>query len=326
MTSYLPDPYKPASLRDAARIAAVLKESPASYKALHRAVGAAQNHGITLGRLFALPLEQLARLPEMACGSMARITRSIADCSEHRVDDMEQCMRLLMEANVRVRTAWDSAYPTALRDHLGMHAPPLLFLVGDENVLNLPGLGIVGTTKPAPVTVDTASDCAGVAAETGCAVVSGGANGVDQTAQQSARLYNGGVLQVLPHGLRPPVDGGYEAVPNELIITSYLPHEAWASYRAISRNDIIASLSRAVCALGPRCNEGAARTARVALDQGKPAWVYPHTGSGSSALRKLGAQCLPVMPDGSLDDERFQAQLANLPANQTATSMQGELF
>ena len=326
MQSSRHDPHKPASLRDAARIAAVLKESPASYKAIHRAVMAAENHGLRLRRLFALPIEELARLPEMACSSMARITRLIAVCAEERVDEMELWMRELTEAHVSIRTAWDEAYPSALRDNLGMYAPPLLFLVGDENVLNLPGLGIVGTTEPAPLTVDIAGDCAGVAAETGHAVVSGGAKGVDQTAQHNARLFNGGMVQVLPKGLRPPVDGGYEAVPNELTLTPYLPNEAWAPYRAISRNDLIASLSRAVCALEPRRNEGAARTARVALSQGKPAWVYPHTEGGSNELRERGAQCLPVMPDGSLDDERFQAQLANPPANETPTPMQGELF
>ncbi|MFO7776166.1 MAG: DNA-processing protein DprA [Candidatus Hydrogenedentota bacterium] len=326
MTPSHHDIHKPASLRDVARIAAVLTESPASYKPLHRAVGAALNHGLTLERLFALPLEELARLPEMTCSSMARMTQVIAGCAEERVDKMEQWIRELTEANVSVRTAWDEAYPRALRDNLGMYAPPLLFLVGDAKVLNQPGLGIVGTTEPAPRTVDIAGDCAGVAVEAGYAVVSGGAVGVDQIAQDSARLFNGGVLQVLPRGLRPPVDHGYEVIPNELTVTPYLPNEAWAPYRAIHRNDIIASFSQAICALEPRRNEGAARTARVALDQGKSAWVYPHTGSGSDELHKLGAQHLPVMADDSLDDERFQAQLANFPTPQPPPRMQGELF
>lgn len=325
MTSSHHNIHEPANLRDAARIAAVLAKSPVSYKPFHRAVRAAQNHGLTLGRLFALPLEELARLPEMTCSSMARMTQVIAGCAEERVEEMEQRLRELTEANVSVRTAWDEAYPPALRDNLGMYAPPLLFLVGDEKVLNQPGLGIVGTTKPAPLTVDIAGDCAGVAVEAGYAVVSGGAVGVDQIAQQGARLSGGGVLQVLPKGLCPPVDHGYEVVPNELTVTPYLPNEAWAPYRAINRNDIIASFSRAVCALEPRRNEGAARTARVALDQGKSAWVYPHTGSGPAELHKLGAQHLPVMDD-SLDDERFQAQLAAPPTPQPPTRMQGELF
>lgn len=326
MTSSHHNTCKPASLRDAARIAAVLTESPASYKPFHRAVGAAQNHGLTLERLFALPLEELARIPEMTCSSMARITRLIAGCADERVDEMEQWIRELTEANVTIRTAWDDAYPPALRDGLGVYAPPLLFLVGDEKVLDLPGLGIVGTTEPAPLTIDIAGDCAGVAVEAGYAVVSGGADGVDQIAQHSARLSDGSVLQVLPKGLPPPMGDLYEIIPNELTVTPYLPNEAWAPYRAINRNDIIASLSRAVCALEPRRNEGAARTARVALDHGKPAWVYPHTGSGPYELRKLGAQCLPVMADNSLEDERFQAELADPPTGQTPTRLQGELF
>ncbi len=318
--------YQPTSLREAARIAAVLAESPASYKAVHRAVGAAWTHGLTLGALFGLPLEELVCIPEMTCGSMARITGLIADCGEDRVDEMEQLMRELTKANVRVCTAWHDAYPVALREGLGMHAPPLLFLVGDESVLQRPGLGIVGTTKPAPATVDFAAGCADAAADLGYAIVSGGATGVDTIAQRSARHVNGGVLQVLPNGLPFPPDSAYEILPNALTVTPYLPNEAWAAYRAINRNDIIASLSRAVCVLEPRRNEGAARTARVALGQAKPVWVYPHAGSGPDALRELGAECAPMRPGGSLDGERFRAQLTDLPAPRTQVSIQGELF
>ncbi len=85
----------------------------------------------------------------------------------------------------------DDCYPSRLKRRLGMKAPALLFGIGDESLLELGGLAIVGSLDADPIGIAFTQELGRRCAKQGIQVVSGGARGVD-SASMTAALEEGG--------------------------------------------------------------------------------------------------------------------------------------
>ena len=93
--------------------------------------------------------------------------------------------------------ARDPAFPSGLA-HVE-DCPERLYVVGDEAAL-VPGLAIVGARKATPYGLACAERFAGIAAEMGVTVISGGAIGCDQAAHSGALRRGGRTVVVLGSG------------------------------------------------------------------------------------------------------------------------------
>ena len=95
----------------------------------------------------------------------------------------------------------DDAYPETLRSRLKNLAPPLLFGAGNQEMLNLGGLGIVGSRDADDEALHFTREISERCAHERLVVISGGARGVDREAMHTALTSGGMVLGVLPEGI-----------------------------------------------------------------------------------------------------------------------------
>lgn len=141
----------------------------------------------------------------------------------------------------------DPQYPQRLRSRLGKSAPPILYGVGNQELLNAGGLAIVGSREIDDVAVTftriLASRCACDAVQ----VVSGGARGVDSEAMLTALEAGGTVIGVLAESLvKAAVAGKYRSAlraGNLALITVYDPDAGFSVSNAMGRNKQIYALS-----------------------------------------------------------------------------------
>src|ERR1017187_7081381 len=76
----------------------------------------------------------------------------------------------------------DSRYPKRLKTRLKEAAPPLLYGCGDIALLENGGLAVVGSRHVDDELINYTENIGRLAAEARCAIVSGGAKGIDQAA------------------------------------------------------------------------------------------------------------------------------------------------
>src|SRR3954454_13625604 len=94
----------------------------------------------------------------------------------------------------------DAGYPKSVTAALGSKAPTL-FLMGNADLVDVPGLGFCGSRKASDKGLETTADCADQAARTGFIVVSGNAAGVDFAAHHAALQAGGSTILVLQKGI-----------------------------------------------------------------------------------------------------------------------------
>ncbi|MBF0334070.1 MAG: DNA-processing protein DprA, partial [Alphaproteobacteria bacterium] len=167
-------------------------------------------------------------------------------------------------------------YPALLAAALGSKAPSLS-LVGNSALLDVPGIGFCGSRKASDKGLRTAVDCAEQAARAGLTVISGNAAGVDVAAHHAALAAGGGTILVLPEGLDHfRIRKNLRPVWNwqrVLVISQYEPAAPWQAWRAMSRNEVIIGLSRAMIVIEAGATGGTLNAGLSTLTAGKPLFV-----------------------------------------------------
>jgi len=136
-------------------------------------------------------------------GSSALKSAGLAADVQHRIDDLvaDSAVVTVELEHLASRGIWattivDTEYPNRLR-RLGHRAPPVIFGVGDRSLLEVGGIGVVGSRDVSDAGATLAKEIAAEAATRRLPVVSGGARGVDQLAMNAAYLEGGTVVGVL---------------------------------------------------------------------------------------------------------------------------------
>jgi DNA protecting protein DprA len=181
-------------------------------------------------------------------------------------------------------------------------APPVLFVQGDAEVMELPcAVAVVGTRSCGPYGAAMARSLAHGVSSRGGVVVSGLARGIDAEAHR-ATLGTGPTVAVLGHGLgfmSPQSNARLRAsILDEggAIVASWPDTVAPTRFTFPRRNRWIAGLSDAVCVAQAPLRSGAGITARDAMAMGIDVHVVPgpvHEGfDGCAALMNEGARAI----------------------------------
>jgi DNA processing protein len=195
---------------------------------------------------------------------------------------------------------WDDPTYPALLAELS-NAPPLLFVAGQPDLLELPQLAMVGSRRASRPGLDTAHAFARSLAGGGFVITSGLALGIDGAAHQGALDAGGKTIAVLGTGLQclyparhkklaaAIVEGG-GALVSELPLDS--PPQAGNFPR---RNRVISGLSLGVLVVEASPSSGSLITARLAAEQGREVYAIP------GSIHHPGARgCHQLIRDGAI--------------------------
>ncbi len=199
--------------------------------------------------------------------------------------------RVAAQWNGSAMTIVDSAYPEKLR---ATADPPLvLFHQGNESILEMTAVAIVGSRKASPYGINVAEMIARQLAERGIAVVSGLAWGIDAAAHRAA-IETGTTIAVLGTGLDVAYPRSNRQLQkhvgkNGLLLTEFLPGTTPKPHHFPVRNRIIAGLATAVVIVEATERSGSLITARVAAEEGRDVLAVPGSifGKGSDGAHRL---------------------------------------
>jgi len=194
--------------------------------------------------------------------------------------------RFILPAPVTL-TVSAGSYPKKLRLDGVLSAEPL-YAIGNLNLLNLPGVAVIGSRYCSHRGFDLATRIAGAIAESGFTVVSGYAKGTDTAAHLGALQCHGSTIFVLPLGishfrLKRELKELVTSL-NFLALSQFPPKQPWFVSAAMKRNRLICALADAVLVIEAGEGGGTAEGARVAKELGKPLYVIQYTSPPPSAV------------------------------------------
>lgn len=199
----------------------------------------------------------------------------------------------------------DSQYPKRLKQRLKHSAPPILYGVGNIELLSIGGLAVVGSRDVDEEALGYTQRVVTTGAGIGINVISGGARGVDRSAMLGVLEAGGTAVGVLADSLTKAArTGNYRAAIKEgrlTLISTYDPNAGFNTGNAMGRNKYIYAL--ADYALIVSCAFGKGGTWAGALEALKkisdvPVFVRMQgiVPEGNQQLLKLGASRFPDEP------------------------------
>jgi DNA processing protein len=240
------------------------------------------------------------------------------DCEAAVADDM----RWLEQPRNHLLPITDPGYPSRLR--LLPNPPPVLFLHGDPDLLELPQLAIVGSRSPSTGGRRTARDFSADLAAAGLVICSGLAAGIDAAAHEGALDADGLTVAVTGTGL----DRVYPAANRELahriagnglLVSEFPTGTPPLAANFPRRNRIIAGLSLGTLVVEAALHSGSLITARLATECGREVFAIP-----GSIHNPLSRGCHALIRDGAKLVETAAHVLEELapllPADYTATN------
>lgn len=226
----------------------------------------------------------------------------------------EEEVKRCNEARVYLVDYFSKAYPDALRH---IPEPPLiLYVSGDRSVLNTPSVTIVGSRKADSYGMSISRDLSANFAQAGYTVVSGMAQGIDQSASLGALAANGKTIGVLCCGMDVDYPSGSKDFRDKIVkgggavISEFeFGTPALSGYFPI-RNRIMAGLSNLTVMVQAGEKSGALITAHIAMEYGKCVAAVP----GRIDIEETRG-CLELIKEGALmitDTEGFVEEYVSM--------------
>ena len=197
-------------------------------------------------------------------------------------------------------------YPARLREI--PNPPAQLYCAGDTGLLNVRSVGVVGARKNTVYGKNVALMIGRRLAESGLAVTSGLALGIDGYSHEGALEADGKVIGVLGSGIdhmtpRSNRSLMMRGLENGGLVVSEYPPEAKAFKSSFpARNRIISGLSEALVVVEAGLDSGSLITAKCASEQGRTVYAVPgninsQTSIGCNLLIRDGAVPLIIIDD-----------------------------
>lgn len=222
----------------------------------------------------------------------------------------------------------DAGYPAALK---GIPNPAeRLYGIGDHAAMQ-EGLAVVGARRATPYGIGCAKRFAGIAAQRGICIISGGARGCDSAAHRAALDNGGRTVAFLGGGcdkVYPKQNLGLfqEIVDSGGCVVSEHPFEFEPLPFAFRmRNRLIAGLAKATLIVEAGLPSGTFSTADEALAAGKEVLAVPGSvaskySRGANRLIYQGAT--PIVDDDTFSDQLFS--IYGLLKQESDESIQGD--
>jgi DNA processing protein len=237
----------------------------------------------------------------------------------------------------RTFTLDDPEYPAALRS---LPQPPdVLHVLGRVELLERPGIAVVGTRQHSTYGRDAAVSFVVGLVRAGYTIISGLARGIDSIAHRTALDVGGDTIGVLGTGIDVPYPPEHEELIRAVaergcLVTEFPDGTPPLKYHFPQRNRIIAGLARAVLVVEAPEKSGAMITAEYALEEGKEVFAVPGpihnpTSFGTNRLIQDGAALVTSAADvlrvmGSRTDEPLPEQLGRVDVDDPAFRLQQE--
>ena len=257
--------------------------------------------------------------------------RTIEPLLDKDLGQAERILRRCYEKGVSVLTLQDAAYPKRL---LTIDDPPVvLYYRGTLPDLNTPSIAVVGTRKASAYGMTQARRMGYGLARCGCAVISGGARGVDTEALKGALTGGGPAVAVLGCGVDvvyPRENRGLfqDVERNGCLVSEYPPGtEPYAGNFPV-RNRLLSALSLGVLVAEAPEKSGALITANRALDQGRDVFVLPANVDVESCggnLKLLRDGAIPVRDAWDILQE-YAAQYPDILSQQDTGGLESGDF
>ena len=207
----------------------------------------------------------------------------------------------IARAGAELLTPGHEYWPSAVDE---LAAPPIGLLVkGNLDALTFDSLAIVGTRNPTPYGIRIAGDFAAGFADRGWSITSGGAYGIDTAAHKGALVAEGPTIAVIASG----IDVEYllgnsrlfaEILENGAIVSESLPGVPALPHRFLTRNRLIAAMSRSTLVVEAAFRSGSLRTARDAAELMRPVMAIPgpiNSPSSDGCHRLIGERCAEIV-------------------------------
>lgn len=248
----------------------------------------------------------------------------------HDKIDIADDLSWLEQENCHLVTLHDDNYPLRLKDL--RNPPPILYVLGDLDVINLPQLAIVGSRNPTNGGTQTATDFAAHFARAGLTITSGLALGIDATAHQATLDANGYTVAVVGTGLDRTYPARNRELARNIAESGALVSEFKIGTKARSenfprRNRIISGLSMGTLVIEAAQRSGSLITARLASEQGREIFAIPGSihnplARGCHRLIREGAKLVETAQDVLEELGPMLSISLNTQASKTSTADQ----
>ena len=198
--------------------------------------------------------------------------------SEIREMQGDQVIEKIAQCGARLLTPLDDDWPEQVND---LANPPIALIVkGNASALSVSALAIVGTRNPTSYGARIAGDFAAGFVDREWAVISGGAYGIDSYAHKGALIAEGITVAVVASGIDINYPAGNTRLFAEIcesgaMVTEFMPGLKALPNRFLTRNRLIAALSKATLVVEAAFRSGSLRTARDAAEIFRPVMAIP---------------------------------------------------
>ncbi|MCU7917629.1 MAG: DNA-processing protein DprA [Candidatus Thiodiazotropha sp. (ex Epidulcina cf. delphinae)] len=218
--------------------------------------------------------------------------------------EIQPSLAWLAQPGHRLLTLAEADYPLLLKQTDA--PPPVLYLMGDAQLLSQPQLAIVGSRNPTATGIDNAREFARCLAGAGICITSGLALGIDSAAHRGA-LESGTTIAVMgtgPDRIYPAShrELAHEITESSLLVTEFPPGVQARPENFPRRNRIISGLSLGALVVEATLQSGSLITARLASEQGREVFAIPGSihnpqARGCHALIRQGAKLVESAQD-----------------------------
>lgn len=271
-----------------------------------RIIKTMKEEGLSFEQLYLLQVEEIKRRFNLPINVAKSIVETFATKTQSSIKTKpEKASSKLPSVTEPITSEYfisinidDDKYPQKLKNRLGNKAPKTLYIWGNLDLFNKPGVGFCGSRDVSQKGVEVTEDVSEQIANLGWVTISGHARGVDIAAHRTALENNSGTIIVLPQGingfkLRMELRK-YAKFDNLLIISEFSPDASWNVGYAMQRNSTIIGLSDAMVLVESREEGGTFNAGKTALSLRHPLFVVKFqdtrkNNSGNDYFLRSGA-------------------------------------